>query len=258
MTTSTAIVTNCQFTSNLAQGGNRCDGANSVPAIAGAAGGGAIGNFAFGTFSSPGLANLVVSGSDFSNNQAIAGNDNQSATFPGKAIGGAIASHSLLKFGGSTSLDISDSTFDHNEAVGGNHNVLLPGASRAPPAQTRLPVAQIFAFPTGTITRCTLDHNQAIGGRGLAGTSGLPITVNGGDAGGDAIAFAFPMSDITVTHCTLKHNAAIGGQAGVGGTGGDAGGGVVAMYAPTTLTIIGCIIDHNRAQGGRAHQRPRE
>ena len=125
MATSTATVTDCQFTSNLAQGGNGCTSTNSPGGIAGSGAGGAIANFAFGTFSSPGSANLIVSGSNFSNNQAIAGNDNQSADFPGKAIGGAIASHSLLKFGGSTSLDISDSTFDHNEAIGGNHNVVL-------------------------------------------------------------------------------------------------------------------------------------
>ena len=129
--TAIATITNCQFTSNLAQGGNGCDGSSSLAAITGSASGGAIANYAFGNafgdISSPGSASLIVSGSSFSNNQAIAGNDNQSADFPGTAAGGAIASHSLLKFGGSTALEISGSTFDHNEDIGGNHNVVLEG-----------------------------------------------------------------------------------------------------------------------------------
>ena len=125
--TATATVTDCQFTSNLAQGGKECDGSNSPAAIPASAAGGAIGNFGFGNFSSPGSATLIVNGSNFSNNQAVGGNDSQSADFPGTAVGGAIASHSLSKFGGSTSLDVSDSAFDHNEAIGGNHNVVLEG-----------------------------------------------------------------------------------------------------------------------------------
>jgi hypothetical protein len=248
----TATVTHCQFTSNLAQGGNGCTSTYSPGGIAGAAGGGAIGNFGFGTWDSPGLANLIVSGSKFSNNRAIGGNDNQSAAFPGKAVGGAIASHSLLMFGGSTSLDISDNTFfSHNEAIGGNHNVFLEGNPDGGGADQSVGGA-IFAFPTGTITHSTFDHNQAIGGQGIAGTSGDLTTVNGGDAGGGAICFNFLMNDVTVSDCTFKHNSAIGGQAGAGGTGGDGGGGAVSMGSPNNLMIIGCIIDHNQAQGGSA------
>ena len=67
----TATVTDCQFTSNLAQGGNGCI-STSPAGIPGSAAGGAIGNFGFGVLSSPGFAKLSVSGSHFSNNQAIA------------------------------------------------------------------------------------------------------------------------------------------------------------------------------------------
>jgi hypothetical protein len=249
----TATVTDCQFTSNLAQGGNGCDGSNSPAAIPGSAAGGAIANFGFGTFSSPGFATLIVSGSNFSNNQAVGGNDGQSADFPGTAIGGAIASHRLSKFGGSTSLDISDCAFDHNEAIGGNHNVVLEGNPAANLADHAVGGA-IFAFPTGTITHCAFDYNQVIGGQGLAvtGPDIDPGTVDGGLAAGGAIDFTFPWNDVTVSDCTFDHNSAIGGQAGAGGTGGDGSGGAVEMGAPNTLTITGCIIDHNQAQGGSA------
>jgi hypothetical protein len=239
MATSTATVTDCQFTSNLAQGGNGCDGTNSPGGVAGAASGGAIANYAFGLPSFPGFAELIVSGSTFSNNQAIGGNDNQSSQFSGHAVGGAIGSHRLMMFGGSASLKISDSTFDHNQAIGGNHNVAPPGAD----ANSGV-AGGVFVFGTGTISDSAFDHNQAIGGQGL---------VDGGGAGGGAIDVFFPTTDLTVSHCTVEHNLAIGSQAGVGGTGGEAAGdGVMNAGGGATLTITGCIIVHNRAQGGSA------
>jgi hypothetical protein len=239
----TATITDSRFTSNLAQGGN-----GSISSLTpGLAGGGAIGNFGFGTNGSPGSANLIVSGSTFSNNQAIAGNDNKSPIFPGHVVGGAIASDNLSS--GSASLDVSDSTFDHNQAIGGNHNVATRGGAEHNSAIA----GGIYVGLTGTISDSTFRYNQAIGGQGLAGSSGDPSTVNGGDARGGGIDVAWPTTVVTVSNCTLEYNLAIAGQAGVGGTGGNAWGGGVANSLPgAMLTITGCIIDHNQAQGGCA------
>ena len=82
-----ATVTNCQFASNLVEAGNACTNATS---FAGNAGGGAISSLGFF-----GRATLNVSGSNFTNNQAIGGNDNVSTNFPGHSLGGAIGSLDL-------------------------------------------------------------------------------------------------------------------------------------------------------------------
>ena len=109
----------------------------------------------------------------------------------------------------------------------------------------------VTAIGKGTIQESTFDQNEAIGGRGVAGTIGIPITKNGGDAEGGGIGVAFSGTDVAVSQCTVKNNLATGGQAGAGGSGGQAGGGGVSNGA--SLTITDSIIDGNKARGGNAH-----
>ena len=71
-----------------------------------------------------------VSGSTFTNNQTIGGNDNVSALLAGLSFGGAMDNEAILV--------LSGSTFDHNQAMGGNHNQItapVPAsvASASPP-----------------------------------------------------------------------------------------------------------------------------
>jgi hypothetical protein len=240
----TATVTECQFTSNLAQAGNGC---TSTSGIAGDAGGGAIANLGITAPGFPALAMLDVTSSNFSNNQAIAGNDNRSPVLPGHALGGAIWSQN---FQGSAELDVSDSTVDHNQAIAGNHNVVTPGGGGRGLANNATG-GGVLVLGMGMISHSTFHDNQAIGGQGIAGTNGIVITRNGGEGRGGGICVGFPGVDVTVSNCTIDHNSAIGGQPGAGGNGGNAlGGGVGNTEAGATLTITCSIIDHNQAQGG--------
>ena len=80
----TATVTDCQFTSNLAQGGNDCDLEQPRRHRRNRRWRRHRKLCLWRFYTSPGSASLIVSGSSFSNNQAIAGNDNQSAASPAK------------------------------------------------------------------------------------------------------------------------------------------------------------------------------
>jgi hypothetical protein len=165
---------------------------------------------------------------------------------PGHSFGGAIASH---RFNGSAELNVSDSVFHHNQSIAGNHNVVTLANDRGQPNSAV--AGGVFVCGKGMISRSKFHDNQAIGGQGVAGSIGIPITKNGGNARGGGIGFAFPTTDVTVSNCTVGHNLAIGGQAGAGGSGGTAsGGGVAISAAGPTLTITAGIIDNNQAQGG--------
>jgi hypothetical protein len=252
-----ATVTNCSFTDNVAQAGDRCIGTEAIDPktrtktntdIAGDAIGGAIASLGFTPLNSASknIATLTVCGSRFSNNQALAGNDNKSPVLPGHAIGGAIASH---RFNGTAELNVRGSLFHHNQAIAGNHNVVTMANDRGQPNSAV--AGGVFVCGKGTISRSKFHDNRAIGGQGVAGSIGIPITKNGGNARGGGIGFAFPTTDVCVSNCTVRHNLAIGGQAGAGGSGATAsGGGVAISAAGPTLTITAGIIDNNQAQGG--------
>ena len=203
------------------------------PNTTGGAGGGAIGNV-FGM--------LTVTGSRFSHNQAIGGNDNQGGAFVGHGFGGGIASGGP----GSVTLTVGGSTFDHNQAIGGNNNQSTIPSGTFGPGKADGGGITVFQG-AGTISDSTLDHNVAMGGQGVAGgTGGL------GAGGGIVIASFYQPVSASVRDCAIIDNSAIGGQAGAGGNGGDAWGGGIAVTAGASLTVIGSIIDHNQAQGGAA------
>ena len=109
----------------------------------------------------------------------------------------------------------------------------------------------VFACGTDKISDSYFDGNRAIGGQGVAGSSGIAITKNGGDARGGGIAVAFKGTEVSVSKCTVRHNSAIGGQAGAGGSGGNAwGGGVGTGHKEAMLTLTGSMIYSNQARGG--------
>jgi hypothetical protein len=241
-----ATITDSQFTSNLAQGGNGWHG-GTPGGFAGVGGAGAI---ISDGIAGPGLpipATLTVSGTSFTNNRAVGGNDNVSGSLPGFGIGGAIVSH---RFQRGAVLNVSDCTFDHNQAIGGNYNRLNSVATGFPPNIADgggiFIAGKIIAGmdTTNTISDSTFDHNQAIGGQGPDG--------NGGVGQGGGIGIGFTGTIVTLSHCTFEHNQAIGGNAGPGGTGGDAHGGGIFNHAGAVLTVNNSIIDHNQALGGAA------
>jgi hypothetical protein len=249
-----ATVTTSEFSGNLAQAGNNCDGTGPTNTdLAGNAGGGAIANCAFSPSGVKNVAILTVSGSRFKDNQAVGGDDNVSPLLPGHAIGGAIASH---KFNGGAELNVSVCTFEHNRSMAGNHNVVTaPGQGNTRGVPNMAIGGAVFACGKGAISDGTFDHNEARGGEGMAGTTGIPITMNGGEGRGGGVGVSFAGSAVAVTNCTFKRNLAVGGQAGIGASGGDGRGGGAAIAgaggAPApTLTITGGSIDHNVAQGG--------
>jgi CSLREA domain-containing protein len=234
-----ATVKDSQFTSNLAQGGNSWQGVLSG-GFAGVGGGGAIASVGISFH-----AELVVSVSSFSGNQAIGGDNNSSASLPGFGVGGAIFSH---RFSKGADLNISGSTFDHNQAIGGNGNTRTSTTGFPPNIADGGGI-----FIDGTldlpvmISGSTFDHNQAIGGQGPEPDG------NGGLGQGGGIAIGFARTIVILRHCTVEHNQAIGGQAGPGGTGGEAHGGGIFNHAGAKLTVEdNSIIDHNQALGGNA------
>jgi hypothetical protein len=247
----TLTVSHCSFVGNEARAGDGCTstGPNS---IAGDAAGGAIASFGFDPQGAPALVKLVVRHSQFSNNRAVGGDDNQSPLLPGHSFGGAVASH---RFKGGADLDLGHCTFEQNKSIGGNHNVVTAAAQSDPRAvPNKASGGGVTAIGKGTIHESTFDENEVIGGRGVAGTIGIPITKNGGDADGAGIGVAFSGTDVAISQCTVKHNIATGGQAGAGGNGGRAGGaGVSNAQAGATLEITDSIIDGNKARGGMAH-----
>ena len=196
----TLTVSHSRFVGNEARAASGCVSTGPT-GIAGDAGGGAIASFGFTPEGGNGHATLNVTFSHFSNNQAIAGDQNQSTRLPGHAFGGAVASH---RFNGSTALTVSDCTFEQNKSIGGKANE--PGSAEGANSAA---AGGVSAIGTGTINDSTFDQNEAIGGQGAKSS-------NGGDAGGGGIGVAFLNTVVTVRHCTVKHNRAVGGQAGAG------------------------------------------
>jgi hypothetical protein len=247
----TLTVFESRFVGNVARAGNGCM-STGLTGVAGDAAGGAIASFGFTPQGLPAVVKLEVSHSQFLNNQAIGGNDNQSPLLPGHAFGGAVSSH---RFRGGAELNLSHCTFDENKCIGGDHNVVTAAAQDDPRAVSNTAAGGgVSAIGKGTIRESTFERNEAIGGRGVAGTVGIPITMNGGDAGGGGIGVAFPGTAVSVSECTVKQNIATGGQAGAGGSGGNAAGaGVSNGDAGASLTIADSIIDGNKSRGGKAH-----
>jgi hypothetical protein len=226
----TATITDCVFSANVAQAGSHESG--NIDATAA---GGAVNS----------SSALTVSGSTFSHNLAIGGNDSTGTVRPGLAVAGALVSGGPA--GVAATLVVSDSTFDHSQAIGGNRN-----QSSSNPAPSILGPNDAasggigVSGGTATISGCTIEHNSAIAGAGADGQ-------NGGLAwgGGMQLFNAFGHGTIaTVSNCTIAYNAAIAGAGGSGADGGYAWGGGLAILLGSALTVSSSTVDHNRAIGG--------
>src|SRR5262249_43191429 len=101
----TVTVTDSSFFGNVARAGTHESGSIDPTAA-----GGAVNS----------SSALTVSGSTFSHNQAIGGNDSTGTVRPGFAVAGALVSGGPV--GQAAMLVVSDSTFDHNQAIGGSRN----------------------------------------------------------------------------------------------------------------------------------------
>jgi hypothetical protein len=227
----TAIVTDCFFAGNVAQGGSHD---SSDRAATGA--GGAVEN----------TSALTVSGCAFIHNEAIGGNDSLGTNRPGLGVGGALISGGPR--GPLATLVLTTTTFDHNMAIGGNDN-------QSPSASTPSVLGPNDAFGggihitggTAVISDCTFEHNAAIAGAGGVGLNGGLAVGGGGDVSN---LFAPRLLSATFGNCTFDHNAAIGGQGGPGGNGGDAWGGGLADLLGASLTVNNGTLDDNLAIGG--------
>jgi hypothetical protein len=251
-------VTDSNFAGNLAQGGN-----------GGVAGSGAVtnvGNASGGAIRTNGKdGDATITGCVFTNNQAIAGNNNTGAsstgggsslTVVGSSLGGAIGAV------GNGELKVSDSVFIGNQAVGGKDN------SGGSPRRNLVGVAGGGAIlvstspgnlTTGfaTIDKCTFTNNQAVGGAGSLLGSGSPSNLNLIGAGAGGAIVGVDGGKPTVTNSTLAHNQAVGGTGADGHDGGaglGGGIGVVAGGPPTqftgSLTMSNDTLAHNQAIGG--------
>jgi hypothetical protein len=228
----TASITDSLFTFNVAHAGSECTGSLSAVGV-----GGTINN----------TGSLTVTGSKFSQNQAIGGNNSSGTVRPGLGAGGAVTSGGPS--GPAAVLVISDSTFDHNQAIGGNGN-----RSTTNPAPSVLGPNDAFgggfgvSGGTATITGCTVEHNSAIAGAGGSGQNG-GLALGGGFNASNFFGLGV---SVTVSNSTIDHNRAVGGEGDAGGNGGNGLGGGIYEVALSTLTLLGVTVEHNRAVGGAA------
>lgn len=219
-------VNDSSFIDNLARG---ADGSSGAAGAAGLGIGGGIYH---------GKGQLTITGSTFSRNQAIGGNNCQGPFFPGHSAAGALFS--------GASLVLRDSRFDHNLSIAGNGNRTL---SPVPPA-VGPDKASGGAIDIGgglaTLDGCTLEHNHALGGTGASGADG-----GVGAGGGIGVTNAtLGMPTVTISNSTVNHNTALGGLGGIGGNGGEGEGGGLTSISGATLTVRATTVEHNHAQGG--------
>jgi hypothetical protein len=239
---STLTVVDCTFNDNRAIAGNGSSapkGSNLGGYYVDGADGGAI-------VCHDG-ANLVVSGSSFTNNAAVGGSGANGASITsgwlGTGLGGAIHAQ------GATT--VSDSSFLGNAAVGGSSDsagsgIILVGGGDGGAIYKDAFVSSAAAL---SVTNSTFRNNQAVGGAGGAGgifagdgIGGAIMTV---DYGPTAVAVT-----ATVSGSTFSGNQAVGGAGGSGRNGADGLGGALANVLGSTLSVSGCTLSGNQATGG--------
>jgi hypothetical protein len=174
---STAILSNCVFTSNVAS------------AMSGASGNGVYGNGGALDNEGPG-AMMIVSGCGFLHNQSVAGSGSDSAN----GIGGAIMNYD------NSTVTVTNSLFNRNEALGNGS-----GGSGQGGAIANDGVGASTASTTVSISNCTFSENVA--GAGAGGYGGALI--NNGTYG------FLPVIDSTIAANSAASNG--GGIMNVGG-----------------------------------------
>jgi hypothetical protein len=186
-------------------------------------------------------ATLVVSDSQFTGNQALAGTG-------GNARGGAIHNE-----GAGTTLTVINTTFTGNAALGGNGGAGGPNALFIDEgyggALSNEHGAALY------VTGSTFTGNRAVGGNGGVGGGGSFSEV--GLALGGAI---YNNSSLSVSGSTFTGNQALGGSGGTGGSAfaynvvGSGAGGAIMNTLAGTATVAGSTFTANQAIGGNGNR----
>lgn len=288
----TLAITAATFLENVARGADDVDASATMwPGIAlpGAAFGGGLANVAvahvdrgrflsnvaeagdrgigdFATLSSGGGiyndASLTVSGSDFRRNEARAGDEGTSPFHSGHALGGALASGTLLPGIGveaTAELVVSQTRFQENRALGGNNNVAtLPLVPPADGPNNAYGGAILVYQGSAELNRIQVIENQAIAGAGGAADNGS-LGVGGGIFLFDFLSDTNGQGVIAeLNRVLVRGNQAIGGagtadsvDGGAGIGGGIAVGSLASPFAaPGAVTISDSQLRDNVAQGG--------
>jgi hypothetical protein len=255
------------FDQNLARagsGGQGDPGAVDVDPSVDVAYGGAIFNL-YGPATDFLDSSLNVSGTTFSGNEAIGGN-NATATGTdiveaGTAEGGALG----MEIG--VAATITGCTFDHNQAIGGSGNTtsgpVIDNGTGFGGAILSGWGGQALGATTLTVSNSTFSHNNATGGDNNTGTGTVAGFVGAGVGAGIANYLGGTAS---ISGSDLDHGQARGGRgntaSGTGVFAGlGAGGGIFnavgnynssgyGQFNRSVLTVTGSTIDHNQAQGG--------
>jgi hypothetical protein len=238
----TYSVDSCTFTGNQAIGASGASGGSGAP-VSGVPGpsasfqsfdngeGGALWIF---------QATVAVSGSTFTDNQALGGSNaiaGPNGVFVGNALGGGLENEGMAT--------VMNCTFDHNQAVGGSGNtggsaVILVGGGAGGAINDINP----YGGTTLTASNLTLSHNQAVGGAGNSGGAFAGEGIGGGlSAEVGAVA-------VDVSNISIERNRAVGGPGADGGSGSDGLGGGLANLHGCSITLNDSIVDDNQAEGG--------
>ena len=239
---STAVVSNCVFSDNVARAGLTASGQ-----------GGAVYNTGVGSVLT--LSDCAVDG-----NRAIGGDGGDGGVTTGYSQG---QGGGLYNVGGST-LNVVGCTITNNQAIAGNNGIISDSASGGAYVGEGIGGGILNNFGgVLTVTNSIISGNVAQGGDmttqpgpggfadggGIANTAGFSTT---GSTGSAAVA-------MTVTNCLISNNSAIGGHGNAGvntlmapgqESGFGFGGGIDNSNGGSEATIINTVITQNSAIGG--------
>ena len=239
---STAVLSTCVFSNNVASAGLTGDGQ-----------GGAVLNTGVGTV-------LTLSGCTVNGNRAIGGDggDGSGVTGYSEGQGGG-----LYNVGGST-MNVVGCTVTNNQAIAGNNGIISDSNTGGAYVGEGIGGGILNNFGgTLSVTDSTISGNVAQGGNmttqsgpggfanggGIANTAGF---LQGTSMGGPAVA-------MTLTNCLISNNSAIGGHGNAGinplmasgqESGFGFGGGIDNSNGGSAATIIDTLITGNHAIGG--------
>jgi hypothetical protein len=228
------------FTGNQSVAGNGGNGGSANATVLVDLGlGGGIQNGAGGS--------LVLSGSTFTDDQAVGGSDATAGSNDLAYVGGS-AGGGFRSVGTAT---ISDTTFEHNQSRAGNGNMGGSGASVGNAIGGAISNSSFAGLPNALIARkVTIRDNVAIGGTGNTTRPLNPGILPPGSGDGGGIINIFSLATATLSDSSISDNQAIGAEGTAGGNGGDAYGGGINNFGGASLTLSGCMLADNQAVGG--------
>jgi hypothetical protein len=248
---STAVLTNCIFVGNLAEGGAHAisnggalmsEGTGTTMVLTGCE---ISGNRSLGGQGARGIGGgimniglMTIAKCAITGNQVVGGS-NAATPSAGAGFGGGVSNDSGV-------LNISSSVVSGNSAKGGS-NASGPGSDAWGGGINN------SAGSTMTVTATLVENNSAIATSGGGGDTGGVFT---GFAQGGGIDTA--SSTTTLVGCTIAFNLAQGSAGTSGNTGGDGLGGglgvgrnaLLGSADNSQLTVVGCTVVDNRAVGG--------